>query len=327
MQPLVSVLTPFYNTADHLAECIESVLAQTYQNFEYVLVNNCSTDRSVEIVERYLRADRRLRLLHNDRFLTQLQNYNQAMGYISPESRYFKLVQADDAIFPRCIEEMVALADAHPKIGVVSSYRMAGPNPWPKGLPHTRTVMTGREACRLCLLDRLSLFGSQTTLLVRSDIVRNRKPYFHEDRPFSDSDTIYEILEHEDFGFVHQILSFSRVEDDSAWGRAMTWGPLILDRLIRLLVYGPIYLTPEECARETAAQELLYRRFLAEAWLTRREPAFWEYHRKGLKSVNREITRAQLMRDAVGVVLHYAIRPQTVVGRFRSQERGTLGRG
>ena len=47
--PLVSVLTPVYNGEDYLAECIESILAQTYRNFEYTIVNNCSKDRSLEI--------------------------------------------------------------------------------------------------------------------------------------------------------------------------------------------------------------------------------------------------------------------------------------
>ena len=55
-EPRVSVVTPFYNTAEYLAECIESVLAQTYTNFEYILVNNKSTDGSREIAERYLKT-------------------------------------------------------------------------------------------------------------------------------------------------------------------------------------------------------------------------------------------------------------------------------
>ena len=48
-QPLVSVLTPVYNGEPYLGECIESVLNQTYQNFEYIIVNNCSKDRTLEI--------------------------------------------------------------------------------------------------------------------------------------------------------------------------------------------------------------------------------------------------------------------------------------
>jgi glycosyltransferase involved in cell wall biosynthesis len=47
--PLVSVLTPVHNAAEFLAECIESILKQTYTNYEYIIVNNCSTDRTPEI--------------------------------------------------------------------------------------------------------------------------------------------------------------------------------------------------------------------------------------------------------------------------------------
>ena len=52
-QPLVSVLTPVYNGEDFLEECIESVLSQTYQNWEYLIVNNCSKDRTLEIALKY----------------------------------------------------------------------------------------------------------------------------------------------------------------------------------------------------------------------------------------------------------------------------------
>ena len=61
-QPLVSVVTPVYNEEKNLAECIESVLAQTYPNWEYVIVNNCSTDRSLQIAESYAAQDKRIRV-------------------------------------------------------------------------------------------------------------------------------------------------------------------------------------------------------------------------------------------------------------------------
>jgi cellulose synthase/poly-beta-1,6-N-acetylglucosamine synthase-like glycosyltransferase len=51
--PFVSVVTPFYNTREFLAECIESVLIQTYQNWEYILVDNWSTDGSSQVAEEY----------------------------------------------------------------------------------------------------------------------------------------------------------------------------------------------------------------------------------------------------------------------------------
>ena len=78
--PLVSVVTPFYNTVDYLAACIRSVLGQTYPNFEYLLVNNCSTDGSLEVAERFAAVDKRIRLITNSHHLPQLPNYNAALA-------------------------------------------------------------------------------------------------------------------------------------------------------------------------------------------------------------------------------------------------------
>ena len=100
--PLVSVVTPVYNTEEYIRECIESVLAQTYGNFEYIIVNNCSMDNTGEIAESYAKKDSRLRIYHNKQHLSQVENYNTALEQISPHSKYCKLVQADDWIFPCC---------------------------------------------------------------------------------------------------------------------------------------------------------------------------------------------------------------------------------
>src|SRR5262245_49195446 len=99
----VSVVTPFYNTADYIAECIESVLGQTHRRFEYLLVDNHSTDGSADIARRYAARDERIRVIRNTEFLAQVPNYNNALLHISADSRYCKVVQADDALFPRCL--------------------------------------------------------------------------------------------------------------------------------------------------------------------------------------------------------------------------------
>ena len=73
-ESLVTVLTPVYNGEQFLAKCIDSVLNQTYQNFEYIIVNNCSTDRSIEIANAYAKKDKRIRVHTNDRFVDVIEN-------------------------------------------------------------------------------------------------------------------------------------------------------------------------------------------------------------------------------------------------------------
>jgi glycosyltransferase involved in cell wall biosynthesis len=304
---VVSVVTPFYNTAAYLAECIESVLAQTLPDFEYVLLDNCSTDGSRAIAERYAARDSRIRLHHNDALLPQVPNYNRALTLVGAASRYVKLVQADDSIYPHCLEEMVALADAHPSVALVGSYFHHG-KVEPAEMPHTAQVLSGRDACRKMLLDGVFLFGSPTTLLMRADVVRARVPFYAEGRMHEDTEVCYEILRDHDFGFVPQLLSFSRLDPSSIMGSATTFHPALLDRLIRLRLYGREFLTEDEYRHHATAHERRYRQMLAEAWLRRREPEFWSYHKRGLATIDVAIEPLDLARDATVVVVREALR-------------------
>ena len=117
-QPLVSVVTPVYNGATDLAQCIESVLAQTYPHWEYIIVNNHSTDGTLEIAERFARMDERIHVYSNDALLDIIANHNRAYGLISPVSAYCKVVSADDWLFPECLARMVGLAEASPSVGM-----------------------------------------------------------------------------------------------------------------------------------------------------------------------------------------------------------------
>ena len=98
--PLVSVVTPVYNGEAYLAECIESVLTQTYSNFEYIIVDNCSTDGTSKIVNEYGKKDSRIKAYRNDVLLDIIANHNHAFRLISPKSKYCKVVSGDDWIFP-----------------------------------------------------------------------------------------------------------------------------------------------------------------------------------------------------------------------------------
>ena len=113
--PLVSVVTPVYNGERYLAECIESVLSQSFEDFEYVILNNCSSDGTRRIAESYAK-DPRIRIHHNDRLIPVIANYNRAGALASPGARYLKYLAADDLLLPDCLKKMVDIAEAHPSV-------------------------------------------------------------------------------------------------------------------------------------------------------------------------------------------------------------------
>jgi glycosyltransferase involved in cell wall biosynthesis len=293
-----------------------------------VLVDNCSTDGSTAIAERLAHGNGRVRLVRNEKFLTQVQNYNHALAQISPAARYTKMVQADDAIRPRCLTEMVELAEAHPSIGVVSSHRLVGSDVMPSSLREIKTFLPGREAARVQLVDDVSLFASPTSVMLRADVVRARSPFYAEGRYFEDVDVIYELLREHDFGFVPQILTFMRRDEGSTWGKMRSYHPGDLSRLLQLKTYGRDFLPPEEYQRVLGAHEREYRRLLAVAWLQRREARFWDYHREGLATIGESIDRATLIRDALLEAGRQVLSPRSALAsavrltRARRAERG-----
>src|SRR6267143_2203091 len=134
--PLVSIVTPVYNEEAHLRECIESVLAQTYPNWDYAIANNCSTDRTLEIAQEYAARDSRIRVHDNATFVDVIGNYNIAFRQISSQSKYCKVVAADDWLYPDCLEKMVALAEQHPSVAMVSALGLEGTNVAQFALPY-----------------------------------------------------------------------------------------------------------------------------------------------------------------------------------------------
>jgi glycosyltransferase involved in cell wall biosynthesis len=282
--PLVSIVTPVYNNEEHFAECIESVLAQTYQNWDYTIVNNCSTDRSGDIARRYAAKDRRIRVHDNDQFLKAVPNHNLALRQISAESKYCKIVFADDWIFPRCIEEMVAVAEEHPSVGIVGAYGLEESRIAWVGLPYPSRQVPGRDVCRRLFLEGLYVFGTSTSVLYRSDLVRSRDPFYNEGNFHADREACVVLLKTCDFGFVHQVLTFKRLGAESltltvSWDLMTHFGCM----LSTLVTHGPEFLTKEEF--EGSLDRLLteYYNFLAVSVMRgRRDKKFWDYQKRKL---------------------------------------------
>ena len=285
-RPLVSVVTPFFNTAPYLAECIESVLAQSYEQFEYILMDNCSTDGSTEIAATYAKRDPRIRLIRCSQFLPQMPNYNRALAEISEASKYCKIVQADDWIFPECLQLMVRAFEQSETVGLVSSYWLSGDELGGSGFPRQTLMMPGRECARWFLRTGLSIFGTQTQVMYRSSLVRDHEIFYNVSFPFADLQRCMEILEHWDFGFVHQVLSFSRRDNESILLDIEPLQPYDLLLYVIARRYAPFFLEADEAASIIRKYKRLYYRDLARSALQFRGRAFWQFHKAVLKALN-----------------------------------------
>ena len=171
-EPLVSIVTPVFNGEPYLDECIQSVLAQKYKNWEYIILNNCSTDGSLAIAEKYSKKDARIKVHNTRQLLPMLKNHNHALRQISPASKYCKVVHADDLLFPECLERMVSLAEVFPTAGVIGSYCLWGNRVVSDGLPYSENFLSGKDICRLTLLDKIFVFWSPSSILILSDLIR-----------------------------------------------------------------------------------------------------------------------------------------------------------
>jgi glycosyltransferase involved in cell wall biosynthesis len=110
--PLVSIGLPVYNGENYLATAIESVLGQTLRNFEIIVCDNASTDRTQAICEKYARQDSRVRYFRNEHNLGAGPNYD--LSFHRSRGTFFKWLAHDDAIAPTYLEKTVARLEENP---------------------------------------------------------------------------------------------------------------------------------------------------------------------------------------------------------------------
>jgi hypothetical protein len=129
-QPAVSVLMTAFNRERYIGAAIESVLAQTCTDFELVIVDDRSTDASVEIARQYAAQDSRIRVSVNERNLGDYPNRNHAASLA--RGRFLKYHDSDDLLYPHCLEVMVGALESEPRAGFAlsgGSYWQGGPVP------------------------------------------------------------------------------------------------------------------------------------------------------------------------------------------------------
>jgi glycosyltransferase involved in cell wall biosynthesis len=298
-EPFVSVVTPVYNCGPYMAECIESVLNQTYQNFEYLIVNNCSTDDTLAIAESYAKKDKRIRVSNNTEFVGVIENHNNALNQTSVDSKYCKVVSADDWLFPECLLRMVELAEANPSVGIVGCYSIEGKRILFQGLDYAEQVVNGRDT----MLGKVPyVLGAPTSLLYRGDLVHRTQAFFPygQDAPHADTSACYDALRECDFGFVHQILTYTRVRATSQTSESFKFGRINRALLADITHFGPYYLSPPELKQQIEIFTDKYYAWLLAALIENSfDKQFLEYQRSGLRGIGYELSTGRLVRAAL----------------------------
>jgi len=109
MNPLVSILIPVYNRVNLVSETIESALKQTYRNIEIVIVDNCSTDGTWDLLKDYALKDDRIRIFQNEENIGPVRNWKRCI--VEAKGDYSKILFSDDLISDNFIDETLKIFD------------------------------------------------------------------------------------------------------------------------------------------------------------------------------------------------------------------------
>lgn len=118
--PEISVIMSVYNGEKYLAEALDSICGQTFQNWELIIINDCSTDSTAKILEKYAASDSRIKVHTNEINLKLPASLNKAIGLAAGE--YIARMDADDIALPERLEKQLEFMKAHPDV-MISSCR------------------------------------------------------------------------------------------------------------------------------------------------------------------------------------------------------------
>lgn len=173
-RPLVSVVMPAYNGEKYIGEAIESVLNQTYSNWELVIVEDCSTDGTLKVIRGY--RDERIKLFCNTEHIGIAATTNRAIE--NSRGKYIALLDDDDVSEKERLQLQVDYLEAHPEIDI-----LGGGFSWIDG--ESRFTGYHREPRRnpnyikaMLLLGNLDFANS--TAMIRSDFLRNNHLFYKE---------------------------------------------------------------------------------------------------------------------------------------------------
>lgn len=210
MEKLVSICVPVFNGEGTIEETLQSIRSQTYSNMEIIVVDNCSTDKTVEIIQSI--EDDRIHFYQNATNLGMVGNWNKCLEYVTGE--YVHFVSADDNLMPECIEKKLKLIEQNQTVSMVFSasqvineknevvmYR----HPYKKD-----SVLDGKKLAKKSYHAR-NIFGELSNVLFRAELVSQVGGFAKNTCYATDWDFWLRIACTGDVGYVNQELMQYRI--------------------------------------------------------------------------------------------------------------------
>jgi len=204
--PEISVLMPTYNYASYLPEAIASVLAQDFQDFELLILDDCSSDNTAEVVQPFCARDARVQFVANPANLGMVANWNESLK--KARGRHIKFLFGDDKLSdPQALTKMIALLRNNPGAMLAASARAILDEKsnvidiW-RSLPNG--CHNGRKIIAACLIENGNLVGEPSSVLFRkADARRGFDPKF---RQIVDMEMWFHLLEQGDLAYTREPL-------------------------------------------------------------------------------------------------------------------------
>ena len=200
--PLVTVLLPTYNCELYVKDAVQSILKQTYSNFECIIIDDCSTDKTVEILKSF--SDRRIKLIEKPKNSGYTNSLNY--GLTIAQGKYIARMDGDDISLPTRFEKQVALFEANPKLVVCGSVFQIIDSDQVIFKPETH------EDIKLELL-KDSAIGHPTAMLRASVLKAHNISYDTSKEPAEDYDLWVRLLKYGVFYNIQEILFLYRIHE------------------------------------------------------------------------------------------------------------------
>jgi len=213
--PSLSVVIPNYNHAKFLPEALHAILGQSFRPIEIIIIDDCSTDNSVEVIESFMRQESIIRLYRNERNMGVNYSLNRGMNLSSGE--YIVFPGADDRICPGFFEKSMTLLAQYPEAGLCSTLQQQiGPNG--EVIGWTPTPVISHQACFLPpkkVLDYLSAYGfwftGPSVVYRRDAILSDTEGFLLELAHRSDHFTDYIVAAKHGACFIPEVLASYRI--------------------------------------------------------------------------------------------------------------------